>query len=166
MSGSDITTILFFIIGGAIGVGVVIALIVVAAKITGKVVQFIFWIVANVFKAIGGAVSDVVRLVGNIVTALVALSFSIFSVILGRWPSAEKWGGRLKRSTLLTGYLIYSIVLRRPLQLVGLDRTLPGMEQAPATAEATNAASVAGPSAGERRDPASFDGYAIEGTLR
>lgn len=172
MGSGDVSFVLLAILGGAIALGLAIALIVIAVKVTGGILKAIGWLVAHLAKFVGGIVSDVAILVGAIIATVVAIPFSTFNVVLGRWESARRWGGTLKREALTVGYRFYSIALRRPLQLLCLDGILGGIERSVPSgiadsAESAGAAGSPNPDRAERRmGPSEFEGYTIEGTLR
>ncbi len=179
MNPQDITIILAIVLGGAVALGLAVAVLVVAVKVTGGVISAIGWVVKQIACFIGGVVSDLVRFVGAVVTAVVAIPFATCNVVLGRWEAAGKWGRALKRETLLAGYSIWSAIVRRPLKLVCLGGLIEGVESRLPQNDAMRSNEVAtamerdfdrdrgseGPMP-RRSDPASFEGYTIEGTLR
>ncbi len=169
MGSNDVGIILLAIAGGAIALGVAIALIVVAVKVTGGILAAIGWIIRHIFRFVFGIIKDAVSLVGSVIAAIVAVPFATFNVVLARWNAAGRWGGALKRETLNVGYRIYSMLLRRPLQLLCLDGVLDGVEkrlpQEDELAGSGERSPFVAESAG-RRGPSEFEGYTIEGTLR
>jgi len=170
MNQSDFPTIILAIAGGAVALGVAIALLVVAVKITGGIFSAIFWIIRHVVQFVVGIVRDVVRLVGSVIAAIVSVPMATCNFVLGRWSRAGAWGAALKREVMIAGYSIFSIVIRRPLQLLCLDGVLDGIERRLPQAAELETMSVmsrnAGRREGGRSDQAIFAGYDIEGTLR
>jgi hypothetical protein len=168
ITSGDISIVLFAVLGGAVALGLAVAVLVVAVKITGGLLSAIGWLIKHVAAFIGGVVADIVRFVGAVVAALVAIPFATFNVVLGRWPAAGRWGRALRRETMLAGYSVYSIVLRRPLKLFCLDGLVEGVETRLPQRDAVDSnESVAAATPPMRASgPASFEGYTIEGTLR
>ncbi|MFO0827131.1 MAG: hypothetical protein U0572_03190 [Phycisphaerales bacterium] len=186
VNASDLSVIILFVVGGAVALGVVIALLVMAVKVTGGIIKGIFWLIAHVVRFVVDIVRDVVRMVSGLLASLVALPLAVCNVILARWPSAERWGRALKREVMIVGYSIFALAVRRPLQLFCLDGVLDGVEKRlPQDAAGTNPAVAdsqrasggffaklarsdkrASQSGRGPRDPVAFDGYDIEGTLR
>jgi hypothetical protein len=168
MGSNDVSMILLGILGGAVALGVAIALIVVSVKVTGGLLAAIGWLIKHLFRFVFGLIKDAVSLVGSIIASIVAVPFATFNVVLARWEAAGRWGGALKRETLNVGYRCYSIVLRRPLQLLCLDGLLEGVEKRLPQEDEVNASAASPfvPDPTVRRGPSEFDGYTIEGTLR
>ena len=169
VNGADIPLILLAIVGGAAALGLAIAVLVIAIKITGGIISAIVWLVKHIVGYVFGTISDVVRLVGALVATLVAIPFATGNVVLARWKRAEHWGRALKREILISGYLVWSILIRRPLKLLCLHGVLEGVEgrlpQSDASVSAPAATSARTEAYG-RRDPVAFEDYEIEGTLR
>ncbi len=180
MGSNDVSFILLAILGGAVGLGIAIALIVVAVKVTGGLLSALGWLVKHVVRFVVHVLGDAIGLVGSAFAALVAIPFATCNVVLGRWEAAGRWGRALRRETLHVGYRCYSLVLKRPLELVCLDGILLGVERRLPQGDAIVAPTddlrrdagrdVAGASGGKdhgtRRGPSEFAGYTIEGTLR
>jgi serine/threonine protein kinase len=165
MLGPELPLVLLAIVGGAIALGVVIALIVIAFKVTGSIFKAIFFLIGHVVRVILGIVKDAVRIVTGTIAAIVSLPLATANVVLGRWPAAERFGRALKRESMVAGYSVYSIALRRPLQLVGLVGILDRVEgRSPNLSTSLVASPAVTPV--DRRSAAAFEGYDIEGTLR
>jgi serine/threonine protein kinase len=167
MSGPDLPLILLMLVGGAVALGVAIALLIVAVRVTGGLISAAIWLVRHLMRFVGGVLCDTVRFVGALVAAIVALPFATANVILGRWPRAERWGRALRRECKIAGYRIWSLAVRRPLQLLCLDGALEGVEERLPEADRTAAAPSAPPVPPARRGSLpEFEGYRIEGGLR
>lgn len=188
MGSNDVSFILLAILAGAVGLGVAIALIVVAVKVTGGLLSALGWLIKHIVRFVVHVLGDAVALIGSAFAAIVAIPFATCNVVLGRWEAAGRWGRALRRETLHVGYRCYSLVLKRPLELLCLDGILLGVERrlpqadaivAPTDALARDLArdiehavesavenAVGGRAGQPRRGPSEFAGYTIEGTLR
>jgi hypothetical protein len=180
MGSNDVSFILLAILGGAVGLGIAIALIVVAVKVTGGLLSALGWLIKHVVRFVVHVLGDAIGLVGSAFAAVVAIPFATCNVVLGRWEAAGRWGRALRRETLHVGYRCYSLVLKRPLELLCLDGILLGVErrlpQGDAIVTPTDAilrdqahdidSELGGRASTPRRGPSEFAGYTIEGTLR
>ncbi|MDZ4753041.1 MAG: hypothetical protein SGJ11_00915 [Phycisphaerae bacterium] len=175
MTPEDTLIVLGLVLGGAVALGVIVALLVFAVKLTGGVIAAIGWTIKHVFSFVFGIIGDIVRCVGAVVAALIAVPFATCNVILGRWDAAGRWGRALRRETMFAGYSVWSVFVRRPLKLLCLDGVLEGVETrlpqrdgalTNATGASADPALAAEVHVPLRADPASFEGYTITGTLR
>ncbi|MBL9121010.1 MAG: hypothetical protein JNL80_13960 [Phycisphaerae bacterium] len=168
MGSGDVSFILLVALGGAVALGLAIALIAISVKVTGGLLKGIGWLIAHVVRFVAGVLTDAIGLVGSVLAALFAIPFATCNVVLARWETAGRWGGALKRETMNIGYRSYSLVLRRPLQLLCLDGILDGVEKR-LPEDGTGASSMETAPlrrAATRSGPSEFEGYTIEGTLR
>jgi hypothetical protein len=122
-------------------------------KLAGKFVR-------HVFRFIGGEVSDLARLVGAIVLAVVYVPIILVNIIIGRWSAAGHYGRSLTHEGQTMGLCLYRIVVGHPLRLLGLGGVVEGVEQRlpAAMAEAPTADAPSGKAS-------RFEGYRIVGSL-
>lgn len=149
--------ILFTLLAAAAGVVLVVLLfiyvVVPLLKLAGKFVR-------HIFRFIGGEVSDLARLVGAIVLAVVYVPIILVNIIIGRWSAAGHYGRSLTHEGQTMGLCLYRIVVGHPLRLVGLGGVVEGVEQRlpAAMAEAPTADAPSGKAS-------RFEGYRIVGSL-
>jgi hypothetical protein len=123
-------------------------------------VKGVAWFVRHIFRFVAGEISDVLRLLGAIITVPFLSLFTVASVVFGRWSAASHFGRSIKDEVLTMGAAAYRVVIGHPARLLcltaltdGLERRLPN-----AIAEAPGPDKPRGPKG-------QFEGYAIIGSL-
>ena len=148
-----------------------IAAIVCGIWLLFKVLSGIGWLLTHVFQGVGrflnhvwtflrDEVSDVFRVIGAGITALVFAPLITLSVAVGRWSAAQHYGNAMEREMVGLARGLYRIVLGNPARLLGLRHLTDGIEQRIPEAIAR----APGPDK-PGRATGSFDGYKVTGSL-
>ncbi|MBX3357133.1 MAG: hypothetical protein KF745_01765 [Phycisphaeraceae bacterium] len=118
------------------------------------------WLVRQVLRFVIGEISDVLRLIGAIVTGIVLVPLVIGNIVIGRW-SASAHFGRAIRSECHTGAMaVYRMLIGHPARLLCLTPLVDGIERR--IPEAVAAAPGADRPRGREGQ---FPGYTIVGSL-
>jgi serine/threonine protein kinase len=138
----------------ALVIGLAVGLIVPIARAVG-------WIVRHVFAFLGGEISDIFRLFGALITAIVFIPLTLINILIGRWSAAKHYGSSLQSEGGTALACLYRILISHPLRLIGLAHLVQGLE------ERVPQAVAAAPGADKpSRRTGQFDGYAIVGSLQ
>ena len=138
----------------ALVIGLAVGLIVPIARAVG-------WIVRHVFAFLGGEISDIFRLFGALITAIVFVPLTLINIVIGRWSAAKHYGSSLQSEGGTALACLYRILVGHPLRLIGLAHLVQGLE------ERVPQAVAAAPGADKpSRRTGQFDGYAIVGSLQ
>ena len=145
--------ILALLIGIPVAVLVVIYLVVPLFK-------FLAIAVKHIARFIFGEITDVLRLVGSIVTGVLMIPLVIVNVIIGRWSAASHYGRGLSGEFKSVGLSVYRIAIGHPARLLGLTALTEGVEKRlpEVVAQAPGADRPA-------KRIGQFDGYRIVGSL-
>ncbi len=87
------------------------------------------WFIRHIFSFIFGEISDVLRLVGAIVTGLVLVPMTIVNVIIGRWSASAHYGRAVKSECKNGCLCIYRMAIGRPAKLLCLSALTDGLEK-------------------------------------
>jgi hypothetical protein len=87
------------------------------------------WLLRQIFRFIGGEVSDVLRIVGAIITIPFLSLFTIGSVIIGRWSATSHFGRSIKDEVVTAAAALYRVVLGHPARLLCLTALTDGIER-------------------------------------
>lgn len=119
------------------------------------------WLVRQVLRFIIGEVSDLLRIVGTLITQVVLLPLVILNILIGRWSAAAHFGRAFQAELKTTFACLYRVAIGHPARLLcltaltdGLERRLPEVMAAAPTADAPNPRTVG-----------QFEGYRIVGSL-
>ncbi|MFG0285919.1 MAG: serine/threonine protein kinase, partial [Phycisphaerales bacterium JB039] len=118
------------------------------------------WVIRQVFRFVGGEISDLLRIIGAIITIPFLSLFTVGSVIVGRWSAASHFGRSIKDELVTMGAAIYRVVLGHPARLLCLTALTDGIEN-----RLPNAIAEAPGRDKPGRRGGQFDGYTIVGSL-
>lgn len=108
----------------AIPLGVVVLLFLVM-----PVCRAVAFLVGRVAKFVVAMLTDGVRLVGIVLTALVMVPLTALAVVLGRWSRAQHYGRAVGAEFRALGAAMYRLAVGHPLRLFGLQGLVEGLEQ-------------------------------------
>jgi len=130
--------------------------------IMGKVFGAILWFVGRVFGFIGATISDAIRLIGSLITAVVFAPLIVLSIVVGRWSSCKHFSRAFSSECAGAMSSVYRLFVGNPARLLGLSGALEGVERRVPDAIA-GAPTRDTPS---KRRIGMFEGYTIVGSLR
>lgn len=105
-----------------------VAALVAAVYLIVVSMRLVIFLLAHIFRYVGATISDAVRFLGAVPTALVLSLFVIGSIVLGRWSAVSHYSRAVKREILIAGRCIYGIVIGHPLRLFALQGLVEGLE--------------------------------------
>lgn len=115
----------------------------------------------NIFRFIGAEVTDALRLVGSVLSAVLFAPLVVLNIIIGRWSASRHFAGAFWAECGAAGRGVYRLAIGNPARLFGMGQALEGVEQRVPQAMAA---------APGRDKPArrvgQFDGYTIVGSLQ
>lgn len=115
----------------------------------------------NIFRFIGAEVTDALRLVGSVLSAVLFAPLVVLNIIIGRWSASRHFAGAFWSECRAAGRGVYRLAIGNPARLFGMGQALEGVEQRVPQAMAA---------APGRDKPArrvgQFDGYTIVGSLQ
>ncbi len=150
---SWVTLGLIALVGVPLGIVLLIYLIVPAARGLG-------WLVVHIAKFIGAEVSDLLRLIGALIVAIVLVPITLVNVILGRWSASAHYGRAIEIEGRAMLGALYRVLLGNPARLLMLTPLTEGLEQR------IPQAMLAAPAADTpSRRTGQFEGYTIIGSL-
>ena len=136
-----------------------------------KLLAGLGWAVSGVFRGLGlvltrlftfvrDEVSDVLRLVGGMLTALLYAPIITLNVVTGKWSSAQHYGQAMERELVASAHALYRVVIGNLARAFGLDQLTAGLEQRLPEA-------IARAPGGDRPSPRTgeFEGYKVVGSL-
>ncbi|GJM23496.1 MAG: hypothetical protein DHS20C15_34110 [Planctomycetota bacterium] len=136
-----------------------------------KLLVFLGWALGQFFGAIGnifgrvgafigGEVSDVLRVIGGVITGSLFVPLTVANIALGRWSRANHYGRALEEEAVGVAQAVYRIGLGHPTKLLGLTHLTDGVERR--LPEVIRRAP--GPDLPRGRHDA-FEGYTVTGSL-
>lgn len=152
-------------------VGVPVAALLVIFVLV-PVLRFVFGLVSRLGRFVGATVTDVLRLVGIVVTGGVFSLLSVGNVLIGRWSRAQHFGRAVQGELTALTACLYRLLLGHPVRLLGMTALTEGLEQRlpramdyapPGTHQAVTNEAPGGHVANARSNQ--FPGYQILGTL-
>jgi serine/threonine protein kinase len=149
-------------------VGIIAAILAGAFLLAGLVFLFstIFAltmkILKNIFTFIGATVTDLLRLVGNVIAAVVFAPLVVLAIVIGRWSRSKHLAGAFSLECHSAIRCIYRLFIGNPARLLGLSSALEGVEKR--VPEAMAAAPTSDKPSKKR--VGAFDGYTIVGSLK
>lgn len=118
------------------------------------------FIVKRVFGFVFGMISDLLRLIGILITVPILSLLVVANIIIGRWSAAGHFGKAVTGEVHTFGAALYRLVIGHPARLLcltplteGLERRIPEI-----------VAAAPGPDKPKRRTGA-FEGYEVTGSL-
>lgn len=118
------------------------------------------WVLAQIGRFLLATITDLARLVGAVLTALVYIPLVVGTLVIGRWSSSSHYGRAIQDELKATGKCLYRLFIGHPLRLVGLGGVVEGVERrVPAVLAAAPGADRPPARAGQ------FEGYRIVGSL-
>lgn len=118
------------------------------------------WLIAHVFTFVRGVVTDSVRAVGALITALFFVPFAVGNVVIGRWSAASHYGKSIHEEIHMLGRSVFRVVLGHPSRLLLLGGLTEGIEKrVPEAMRHAPGADAPPAKVGQ------FDGYQIVGSL-
>lgn len=155
MSGPvGIIGIILGILAAAIALAIIIFLFTFLFGLTWKILR-------NVFRFIGAELTDLLRLVGSVLSLIVFGPLVVLNIVIGRWSASKHFANSFQTECKSIGSCVYRIVVGNPARLFGLGSALEGVEQRVPQAMAA---------APGRDKPArrvgQFEGYKIIGSLQ
>ncbi len=155
MSGPvGIIGIILGILAAAIALAIIIFLFTFLFGLTWKILR-------NVFRFIGAELTDVLRLIGSMLSLLIFAPLVVLNIVIGRWSASKHFASSFQTECRSIGSCLYRIAVGNPARLFGLGSALEGVEQRVPQAMAA---------APGRDRPAKrvgqFDGYKIVGSLQ
>lgn len=154
MSAMSIPLIILGFLAAAVALALLIFLFTALFGLTWKILR-------NVFRFIGAEVSDVLRLIGSIITALLFAPLVVLNIVIGRWSASRHFANAFWSEMTSAGSAVYRLAVGNPARLFGMGAALEGVERRVPQAMAA---------APGRDKPAKrvgqFDGYTIVGSLQ
>jgi len=153
---SPITIVLVIlgILASAVALAAIIYLFTVLFGLTWKILR-------NVFRFIGAELTDVLRLVGSVLSMIVFAPLVVLNIVIGRWSASKHFAGAFKTECKSLGSCTYRLIAGNPARLFGLGSALEGVEQRVPQAMA------ASPGRDKpKRRVGQFEGYKIIGSLQ
>lgn len=118
-------------------------------------------ILRNIFRFIGAEVSDALRVVGAVLSALVFAPLVVLNIVIGRWSASRHFADAFWSELSSAGSAVYRLAIGNPARLFGMGAALEGVERRVPQAMAASPG---------RDKPAKrvgqFDGYTIIGSLQ
>ncbi|MDX2115464.1 MAG: hypothetical protein SFZ24_07570 [Planctomycetota bacterium] len=147
-------TIVLIVVGSVLGLVVFI----IAAV---PVVKGIGWLIAHVARFVYSMVSDMARLLGGLITAVIFVPMILLNIVIGRWSAAGHFGRAFQDEFVGVGHCVYRLLISHPARLLGLSALTEGIEQRlpQAMAQAPGADRPSGRTG-------QFEGYRIVGSLQ
>jgi len=154
--------------GGPFGALLSIILVVLAVSVAVVMVIYIVvpvlkgfgWLIAHIFRFIGGVIGDVLRAIGAVFASVVLIPLVVLNVVIGRWSAASHYGRAVQGELGMIGRCVYGVCIGRPARLLGLGALVEGVEKRIPEAMA-KAPGADKPS----KRTGQFDGYKIVGSL-
>lgn len=134
-------------------------------------VFIVMYVIVPLFKAVGcvlrriglfivGEVSDILRLVGAVVMAVVYVPLILGSVLIGRWSASGHYAGAMKSEFKVGGLCVYRMLIGHPLKLIGAGAVVQGLEE-----RLPEVVAAAPTSDTPSKRTGLFDGYTIVGSM-
>lgn len=143
----------------AIGAGA-IAAVVLVALLGRPIARGIGWLLGQVGRFVIGELTDVLRLVGAIITLAVLIPLVLLGIVVGRWSASGHFWRAIKGELHTFGLSLYRIAIGHPVRLLRAETLTEGIERRlPAVVRATPGADHPPRRVGQ------FDGYTIIGSL-
>ncbi len=158
----------------ALAGAVIIAGSILAVWLLVKVVKGLIWLLNNgakgvsavirhVFRFIRSMISDALRAVGALVTAIVLLPLAILNLLFFRWSMCKHYLNAVEDEVMSFALCIYRLGVGHPLRLVGMTALTDGIERRIPDVVA-RAPRTGGMTASNLRD-GKFEGYKVTGML-
>ena len=126
----------------------------------GKGGRGIAFLVKHVFGFVGSMITDTLRTIGALLTALVLIPLVLLNFLFGRWRASVHFAQALEDEIVSFGLGIYRVALGNPLHFIGMGMITDGIERRiPETVARTPRSPRA------RVKDGKFDGYKVTGVL-
>lgn len=148
--------------------GIIISLLAVSAAVLAVIFVMVplfkgvAWFIKHIFEFVFGMIYEVLRAVGGVVTSIVLVPLILVNVLIGRWSAASHFGRTFQDELKTVGRCCYRFAIGRPARLLLLTPLVEGIEKRVPEAMA-HAPGADKPS---KRTLGQFDGYKIVGSLR
>jgi len=146
-------TLLGLVLSVVLGVFIVMYVIVPLCKAIGCIIR-------RIGRFVVGEVSDVLRLVGAVVMAVVYVPLILGSVLIGRWSASGHYAGAMKSEFKVGGLCVYRMLIGHPLKLIGAGAVVQGLEE-----RLPEVVAAAPTSDTPSKRTGLFDGYTIVGSM-
>jgi serine/threonine protein kinase len=118
------------------------------------------WLIRHVFAFVAGEITDLLRIVGAVVTSLFYALLVVGNVLIGRWSASAHYGRGMGQEFKNAMSALYRVVIGHPARLLGLSSLTEGVEgRLPAMMAAAPGSDLPSKRTGQ------FDGYRIIGSL-
>lgn len=117
------------------------------------------YLTRHVARFVRGTLTDAVFFAGSLVSGAVLGVLALLNLLIGRWQSSKHYGRAFQDELANSFRSLYRVALGHPLRLAFLGPVLDRLERR--VPEAVQSA----PRNGGRRQPGSFEGYEVLGTL-
>lgn len=117
-------------------------------------------LVGHIFRFIGHTITDLLRIIGALVTGLVLVPLVVVNIVIGRWSASSHYGRAFQGEVRNAALALYRVVIAHPARLLGLAALTEGLEKRLPEV----VAAAPGRDAPSRRAGA-FAGYDIVGSL-
>ncbi|MGD9693119.1 MAG: serine/threonine protein kinase [Phycisphaerales bacterium] len=141
----------------AISVAVLLVIFVMVPAFKG-----VSWFIRHIFQFIFGMIYEVLRAIGGLVTSIVLLPLILLNVVIGRWSAASHYGRTFQDELKTIGRCCYRFAVGRPARLLLLTPLVEGIEKRVPEA----VAHAPGADKPSKRTLGQFEGYKIVGSLR
>ncbi len=148
----------------AIAIASLVAIIVVVFVVVGITIPLargLAWFLGQLGRFVIGEITDALRLVGALITAVVLIPLTLACVLIGRWSAAAHFGRAIQDELLTMGASLYRIAIGHPVALFALTPLTDGIQQ--------RLPQVVKAAPGRDRPPkrvGQFEGYTIIGSLK
>lgn len=156
-----VATIFLAILAAALAVTAAVYLVVPLFKAIGYLFKGIGWLIAHVFRFVFGMVSDVLRAIGAIITAVIFAPLILINILIGRWSASAHYGRALQQELVSIAHCTYRVVIGHPARFLLLDSLTDGIER-----RVPEVMAKAPGSDKPSKRAGSFPGYTIIGSLR
>lgn len=156
-----IVAILLGIVAAAVAVTAAVYLVVPVFKGIGWCFRAIGWLIAHVFRFVFNMISDIIRAIGAILTAIVFVPMTLATVLFGRWSAAAHFGRALNTEIGTFAHCVYRVAIGHPARFLLLDGLTEGIER-----RVPQVMAQAPGSDKPSKKTGQFPGYTIVGSLR
>ncbi len=119
------------------------------------------WFFGQLGRFVVGEITDALRFVGALLTAIILVPLTLACVLIGRWSAAAHFGRAIQDELLTMGACLYRILIGHPIALFALTPLTDGIQQ--------RLPQVVRAAPGRDKPPrrvGQFEGYTIVGSLK
>lgn len=154
MSPISIPLVILGILAAAVALAIIIFLFTFLFGLTWKILR-------NVFRFIGAELTDLMRLVGSVLSLVVFGPLVLLNIVIGRWSASKHFSNAFQTECRSIGSSLYRLVAGNPARLLGLGSALEGVEQ-----RVPQAMAAAPGRDKPNKRVGQFEGYKIIGSLQ